>query len=218
MAENPKDDLAIERIGIAREFATKEANRFLVVSVVLCLIYLAKAGGIGLDELVFGKKVSNLKAGDFVYLIGAQLSSALAQLRYSDSAAHERRLADLLGIKYGTSGQVAAVYPNAREWFAPLLGVVANHAKGATRFWFWTAAAPSMTLALIAYLLPTACGFYYIGNPLHLRPAVWNADPILSLVVFATLLNLLWFIQSTKLITFLENNESWADENNLQGK
>lgn len=182
----------VEKLGSAREFATKEANRYLVLSVVFSLIYLAKTRGIGLEQLVIGEKISKVHIGAFVYLVISQFCSSLSQMRFIDAGSLEKNMAVALSTPYGPKGRLNEIFPNPREWGSVTLHLI-NKSDPSHRLGYWLAAAPSLLLALVAFCLPALTGLIFVGNPFSLRFSL-APDPILTLVVISTFLNISWLI------------------------
>lgn len=65
--QDEKNDDVVSRIGGARDFATKEANRFFLVALLFTLLFGAKTAGYHIDEIVLQKDVGKLPNGAFVF-------------------------------------------------------------------------------------------------------------------------------------------------------
>jgi hypothetical protein len=197
LSDEIKEDV-ITRIGGARDFATKEANRFFLAALLFTLLFGAKTAGYHIDEIVLQKDVGKLPNGAFVYLVIAQSSMAFSQIRYGDAHALE----SVLKTKLQTE-MIQDHYPNQREWYSPMTHSVSELAKsGIAGLIFNITSLLSMTLALITFLLPSIAGFYFIGNPIDLEFSL-SPNIELTVVVISTLTCTLWIINSFAIFVLL---------------
>jgi hypothetical protein len=223
MAPNAdSDENAVSRLGEARDLATKESNYFFIFGLGFVLLYVAKLAGYHLDEVLVGKDVTDVRSGAFIYLVASQFSMTLCMVRTSDAAAIEASIKHVLRGEMEASGRtISEIYPNSREWFAPVTSKIVKVPQGGA--WLWTFNLTTMLsalLAFVAYCLPVLAGLYYIGDPRDLQ-FTSSPDIELTVVVITTLLCGLWIVSAIGVVMLLKRLEparEAADENHLSGR
>jgi len=154
----------IDRVSAARSRATKESNRFLVLSLLFTALYIVKLMGLRADLVLFDQKIFQVPYGIFLFCVAAQLMSCMSVARSSDARVFDRYLKAVCEHEWPEQATIMyRLIPNESSWTsATSESVHSLEHNHITRLVFTIAMLPSIILAMVILFGPIMAGVYYL--------------------------------------------------------
>jgi hypothetical protein len=198
---------AIERISAARSKATRESNRFLLVSLLFGILYLVKIAGLRADIVIMDQKVFEVPYGVFIFCICSLFAFCLSCIRSSDARVYDRYLMGICDKAWPTQAQsMYQTIPNDDIWLAPSSeSIHALTENSFSKSLFVCFSIPTYLAGFFILLLPILSGFYFLIKWKELI-SLGNIHVQYYSVLFFTIISCMWFINGI-LIHVVDNDD-----------
>jgi hypothetical protein len=157
-------DKILERLSAARTSATKESNRFLLISVGLVALYLIKIVGLRADLVLFGQKIFEVPYGVFLFCLASQVAMCLSLVRSSDARVFDRYMMAVIEKRWPESASIIySTYPNEGAWLETTNKAIHSlKESGWSRALYSFSIIPTLILIITMILSPLLSGIYYL--------------------------------------------------------
>lgn len=152
------------RLATARDNIFNQSNRFLVAGMVFAALYAVKAVGLRIDLVVLDTKIFDIPYGLFVFCILGAGSFLIAQSRYIDAHALDRRLSELAKSAYPEKFvDYLCTFPADASWLRPAREQFFRNTKVGEQRPAWIVNLAGLSL-LALYLSPTIACIHFLFN------------------------------------------------------
>jgi hypothetical protein len=197
-AANGLADARMVRLADARDSIYGQSNRFLVAGMVFAVLYGVKAIGLRVDLVISGNRIFELPYGLFVFCVLGAGSFLIAQTRFMDAHAVDRRMAGIAKTFVPADpDQYLQTFPAQSSWLRLSREQFFVSGAGGKRRGLWLVDVAGIGL-LFLYLLPVFSCVHFLVN---WRELADQGMPNLQwwVVVFALSLDVLFFILLVKI-------------------
>ncbi|WP_168727379.1 hypothetical protein [Sphingomonas sp. CCH10-B3] len=185
----------LERLSAARANSSKEANRFLYISLAFVGLYIVRVAGLRMDLVIFDQKVFEVPHGLFFFCLGSQLSLCISFAKNVDARVFDRLMRSICDHQWHhDSLAVYRTIPNEHAWLETSSQIMhALPSNIISRNIFIFVMILTSLLGLIIMFSPVAAGLYIIVDWKLQITNGW-IDLQYYLVLTSTCLSLAWFV------------------------